>query len=65
MLLQKYLQQYRDGKCGVDKAAEEIGITVSEMMNEAVKAGIKSEQTIEEYKKGLELLLNANIVQGK
>lgn len=55
-LLQKYLDLYRLGRCSIDKAAQEVGITVSEMMQEAVKIGIKSSQTIEEYKKGLKLL---------
>jgi predicted HTH domain antitoxin len=55
-LLKKYIELYRDGKCSIDKAAEEIGITVNEMMKEASKAGIKSEETIEEYQKGLRLL---------
>lgn len=55
-LMQKYLQLYRDGKCSIDRAAEAAGITVSEMMEEAAKAGIRSTETIEEYRKGLELL---------
>lgn len=55
-LLKKYTEGYRDGKCSIDKAAEEVGITVNEMMQEVSKAGIKSEETIEEYKKGLRLL---------
>ncbi|MBI4142097.1 hypothetical protein HY484_04180 [Candidatus Woesearchaeota archaeon] len=55
-LLQKYLELYRVGKCSVDKAAELVGITVAEMMQEAVKMGIKSDESIEEYKEGLKLL---------
>jgi len=55
-LIQKYLEIYRTGKCSIDKAAEEVGITVTEMMQEAVKAGIKSTETIEEYRRGLQLL---------
>lgn len=55
-LIQKYLEIYRTGKCSIDKAAEEVEITVTEMMQEAVKAGIKSSETIEEYRKGLNLL---------
>lgn len=57
-LVGKYLQQYREGKCSLDKAAEEVGITVTEMMQEAAKAGITSTETIEEYRKGLVLLLS-------
>ena len=55
-LLNKYLESYRKGICSLDKAAEEVGITVAEMMHEAVKAGIQSTQTREEYRNGLKLL---------
>ncbi len=55
-LLRKYLQLYRDGRCSIDKAAEAIGATVAEMMQEAAKAGIRSSETAEEYREGLELL---------
>ncbi len=57
-LLQKYLQLYREGRCSLDKAAEEIGITMWEMMKEATNAGIQSNQTIDEYKEGLKYLLS-------
>ncbi len=57
-LLQKYLMLYRDGKCSIDKAAESAGITVSEMMREAAKAGIVSSETIDEYREGLKLLMS-------
>ncbi|HLC90179.1 MAG TPA: hypothetical protein VJI15_00260 [Candidatus Nanoarchaeia archaeon] len=52
-LLRKYLAQYRENKCSLDKAAEKIGITVAEMMQEAVKAKMQSEETFEEYRTGL------------
>lgn len=55
-VLQKYLQLYREGKCSLDKAAEKVGITITEMMQEAVKVGITSLESIEEYRRGLELL---------
>ncbi len=55
-LIQKYLELYRTGKCSIDKAAEEVGVTVHEMMQEAAKANIKSSETIEEYREGLRLL---------
>jgi predicted HTH domain antitoxin len=55
-LIQKYMELYRLGRCSLDKAAQAVGITVHEMMQEATKAGIKSSQSIEEYKKGLQLL---------
>lgn len=47
---------YQQGKCSLDKAAKMVGLTIHEMMEEAVKAGIQSEQTIEEYKRGILLL---------
>ncbi len=55
-MLEYYLRLYRGGKCSLDKAAHRIGITVAEMMQEAAKAGIRSEETIEEYKEGLRML---------
>lgn len=55
-LIRKYLELYREGKCSIDKAAEEAGITVIEMMQEAAKSGIKSSESTAEYKRGLELL---------
>lgn len=57
-LLKKYLEQYRDGKCSLDKAAKHVGITVNEMMQEAAKAGILSTETIEEYRRGFRILLD-------
>ena len=56
-VLQKYLEFYRTGKGSIDKAAEAVGITVAEMMQEAAKAEIKSTETIEEYREGMRLLL--------
>ncbi len=55
-LLEKALRLYGEGRCSLDKAALLAGITVSEMMGEAAKAGLRSEETIEEYKQGLLLL---------
>lgn len=55
-LIRKYLEMYKNGQCSIDKAAEECKITVNEMMKEGIKEGIKSSETIEEYRKGLELL---------
>jgi len=55
-LTKKYLELYRDGKCSLDKAAKKIGITVNEMMQEAINAKIKSDETIDEYRKGVEIL---------
>ena len=56
ILIEKNIELYRRGLCSIDKAAKETGITITEMMQEAVKAGIKSDQTIEEYQRGLRLL---------
>lgn len=58
-LLNKQLEEYRKGKCSIDKAAEKAGITVAEMMQEASNAGIKSTESLEEYRRGLELLKQA------
>ncbi len=55
-LLQRYLQLYRDGRCSLDKAAAMVGVTVNEMMQEAAKVGLGSEETIEEYQQSLGLL---------
>jgi len=55
-LIDKHLEEYRLGRCSLDKAARLAGITISEMMQEAAKAGIKSTETIEEFRKGLKLL---------
>lgn len=50
------LELYKTSKCSIDKATEIVDITVHEMMVEAANAGIQSTETIEEYKRGLELL---------
>ena len=56
--LEKALNLYREEKISIDKAAKMAGITVSEMMKEAAMHGIKSEETIEEYKLGLKNLIS-------
>ena len=55
-LLKKYLEHYCDGTCSLDKAAHHVGITFHEMMHEAAKAGIESTETLEEYRRVLQLL---------
>jgi len=55
-LIKRCLNLYRDGKCSIDKATKICKITVNEMMKEATKEGIKSSETIEEYRHGLVLL---------
>ncbi len=55
-LIKRYLEMYKNGQCSIDKAAQFCRITVNEMMKEAMKEGIKSSETIGEYRNGLELL---------
>lgn len=57
--LEKALQLYREGKVSVDKAAKMAGLTVSEMMNEIAAYGIKSDETVEEYREGIRVLLGS------
>jgi len=52
----KALGQYGKGLISVDKAAEISGTTISEMMKMIASHGIKSEETLEEYRKGIKLL---------
>jgi len=56
--LEKALQLYKEGKISVDKAAKIAGLTVSEMMNEITIHGIKSDETLEEYREGVKLLMD-------
>ena len=58
--LEKGLELYKHGKTSLDKAANIAGLTVSEMMDEAAAKGIKSEESIEDYKNGLNVLLLAD-----
>ena len=55
--LEKALEQYRKGIISLDKAAEIAGITINEMMQYAAANGMKSEETLEEFREGLKLLL--------
>ena len=48
---------YREGKVSCDKAAEIAGLTVTEMMTLLGQAGLRSEQTLAEYREGLQHLL--------
>ena len=54
--LKKALSQYEKGLISVDKAAEISGVTISEIMKIISSHGIKSEETLEEYRKGVKLL---------
>lgn len=56
----KALNQYEKGMISVDKAANLAGLTVSEMMKAIASHGIKSEETLEEYRKGVRLLTKRN-----
>lgn len=55
--LEKAIQLYKEGKASVDKTAKIAGLTVSEMMDQIASHGIKSDETIEEYRRGLKMLI--------
>ena len=55
--LEKAIESYRNGKISIDKAAKIAGLTVHEMMDEAAAKGIKTEEGIEELRKGVKFLL--------
>lgn len=55
--LEKSLEQYRKGLISLDKAAEIANLTINEMMQQAAANGIKSDETVEEFREGLKLLL--------
>ena len=54
--LKKALNQYEKGLISVDNAAKLCGVTISEMMALTASHGIKSEETLEEYRKGIKIL---------
>ncbi len=56
--LEKAIDLYRKGTISLDKAAEIASITIGEMIQIATLHGIKSEETLEEYREGIRLLLN-------
>jgi len=55
--LEKAIQEYRDGKVSIDRAAKIAGLTVHEMMDEALIKGIKVDESISELRRGVELIL--------
>ena len=55
--LKKALEKYRQGLVSIDKAAKIAGLSVNEMMQESAAHGIKSEETVEEFKEGLKALM--------
>lgn len=58
LCLEKALELYREGKISVDKAARIAKLSISEMMDKIAANGIKSNETIEEYRNGIKVLLN-------
>jgi predicted HTH domain antitoxin len=48
---QKAIQLYRDGKISLSQAKEMAGVTVYEMIDLLVKAGVKSNYSIEDMEK--------------
>ncbi|MEK6983962.1 MAG: UPF0175 family protein [Nanoarchaeota archaeon] len=54
--LKKALNEYQNGLVSVDRASKIAGLTISEMMKEIASHGIKSDETLEEYRKGIKIL---------
>ncbi|GEM_PF-5577209 len=54
--LKAALDNYRQGLISIDKAAKIVGLTVTEIMAKASSHGIKSGETLEEYRKGVRML---------
>lgn len=52
--LRKAIELYRDRKVSLGKAAEIAGIPVTQMMDWAVRFGVKGNVTLEDYRAGLE-----------
>ena len=57
MKLKKALDLYAQSLVSVDKAAKMAKLTISEMMNAIANNGIKSEETLEEYRDGVRMLI--------
>lgn len=55
-ILKKAMDKYQQGLVSADKAAKMAGLTLNEMMKEIASHGIKSEETLEEYRKGVRML---------
>ncbi len=58
LLENRAIELYREGRISVDRAAAMLSITVPEAMRLFANAGIRSEETMEEYSSGLKLLLS-------
>ena len=57
--LEKALELYKKGEVSVDKAAKLAGLTVSEMMDKIAAQGITSDETLEEYRRGVKILMES------
>lgn len=57
--LEKALTLYKEGKISVDKAAKIAELTVGEMMEVIAAHGIKSDETLEEYRQGVKFLMES------
>ncbi len=57
--LQKAIEQYKNGKISIGRAAEKAGITISEMMDKLAEQGVKNQMTKEHYLQGLKNLEKA------
>ena len=57
LILKKVISQYQMGLVSVDKAAKISKLTINEMMKLIALSGVKSEETLEEYKKGIKILI--------
>lgn len=57
MKLKKALKLYRNGEISIGKAAKIASLTLNEMIQEVSAHGIKSEETIEDYRQGIDILM--------
>ncbi|MBI4043447.1 MAG: UPF0175 family protein [Candidatus Diapherotrites archaeon] len=55
--LGRVADSYKKGKASIDKAAKVAGLTVSEMMETVAARGMKSDETVEDYRQGVRALL--------
>jgi predicted HTH domain antitoxin len=54
--LQKAIEEYKNKKISIGKAAEKAGITLSEMIDKLAELGIKNTMTKEQYLQGIKNL---------
>ena len=57
--LQLAIEQYKQGKISIGRAAEKAGITISEMMDRLAEAGVPNRITLEQHLQGLKNLEEA------